>query len=73
MSRIIKLNEPPKRLPRNSTCNKAFHEVPDLVICHRSLYNIIIMFNASPAINHKIKPLIKSSKYFYYNTFSSFM
>ena len=38
--------------------NESFHKVPDLIVCHRSFYNVIIMFNSSSAVCHKIKPLI---------------
>ena len=58
MCRVFEFCQYPELLSCDYSGNEVFDVVKDLVVCHGSNYDIVVVRNAISAVNNEVKPFI---------------
>ena len=58
MCRVFEFCQYPELLSCDYSGNEVFDVVKDLVVCHGSNYDIVVVWNAISTVNNEVKPFI---------------
>ena len=58
MCRVFEFCQYPELLSGDYSCYEIFNVVVNLVVCHCSDYDVVVVWNAISAVNNEVKPFI---------------